>query len=251
MKYLKLLSEKRVFDHSYVLAITNSRSLADMTIQQYLKKGYIKRVKKNLYVTISFETSGVIPTKFEIASNVTPSSFVSYHSAFDFYGLSNQVYNEITISSLEQFRDFTFEYNDYHYKYIKNIEFVDIVNGVRVSTLAKTIVDCIDDIKSYDDMEEVIQNLSALPIINGLLVMEYLLFVDKKILFNKVGLLLSFFKDGFNVTEQLLITMKNSGIKNVKYFTSEKHRLKKHYKEWNLYCYNVNKLVMEDEDDNI
>jgi predicted transcriptional regulator of viral defense system len=233
------------------MKITNSRSLADMTIQQYLKKGYIKRVKKNLYVTISLENNGVIPTKFEIASNVTPSSFVSHHSAFDFYGFSNQVYNEITVSSLEQFRDFTFQYNDYHYKYIKNIEFVDIVNGVRVSTLAKTIVDCIDDIKSYDEMEEVIQNLSALPIINGLLVMEYLLFVNKKILFNKVGLLLSFFKDGFNVTEHLLIRMKKSGIKNVKYFTSEKHRLNKYYKEWNLYSYNINKLVMGDEDDNL
>lgn len=251
MKYLELLSEKRVFDHSYVMEITKSRSLADMTIQQYLKKGYIKRVKKNLYVTISLETSGVIPTKFEIASNVTPSSFVSYYSAFDFYGFSNQVYNEITVSSLEQFRDFTFQYNDYHYKYIKNIEFVDMVNGVRVSTIAKTIVDCIDDIKSYDDMEEVIQNLSALPIINGLLVMEYLLFVNKKILFNKVGLLLSFYKDGFNVTEQLLIRMKNLGIKNVKYFTNEKHRLKKYYKEWNLYCYNIDKLIMGDEDVNL
>jgi predicted transcriptional regulator of viral defense system len=47
--------EKRVFDFSFVVGITNSENLARETLQNYLKKGYIKRVKRNLYVTKSLE----------------------------------------------------------------------------------------------------------------------------------------------------------------------------------------------------
>lgn len=148
-------------------------------MQNYLKKGYIKRVK-NLYVAISFETNGVIPSKYEIASKITKSSYVSLHSAFEYYGYNNQVYNDVITASIERFYDFTFEYNYYRYKNISNDKYVDTINGVRVSTLPKTIVDCIDDIKSYDDMEEVINNLSMLPVIDGLKIIEYLLFVNKR-----------------------------------------------------------------------
>ena len=51
--------------------------------------------------------------------------------------------------------------------------------------------------------------------------MEYLLFLDKKILFNKVGLILSYFVDDLLVTNSLLERMKSLGIKGVKYFTKE------------------------------
>ena len=47
MKYLEQLSEKRIFNHAFMLSITKSRTLADEIIQNYLKKGYIKRIKKN------------------------------------------------------------------------------------------------------------------------------------------------------------------------------------------------------------
>ena len=251
MKYMAIFSEKRVFDFSFVIGITNSKNLARETLQNYLKKGYIKRVKKNLYVTMSFETTGVIPSKYEIASKITKSSYVSHHSAFDYYGYNNQVYNDVVTASIQRFYDFTFEYNDYRYKNVSNDKYVDTINGVRVSTLPKTIVDCIDDIKSYDDMEEVIYNLSALPVINGLQIMEYLLFVNKKILFNKVGLVLSHFNDGFMVDDSILNRMKTLGTKSVKYFTNEKHRLNKYYKEWNLYCYNLDKLIVENEDEKL
>jgi predicted transcriptional regulator of viral defense system len=251
MKYIETFSEKRVFDFSFVVQLTKSKNLARETLRNYIKKGYIKRVKKNLYVTMSFETSGVIPSKYEIASKITRSSYVSHHSAFEYYGYNNQVYHDVITASMERFRDFTFEYTEYKYKNVSNDKYVDENLGVRVSTLPKTIVDCIDDVKSYDDMEELIYNLSALPIINGAEIMDYLLFVDKKILFNKVGLILSHFNDGYLVDDSILNRMKALGIKGVKYFTNEKHRLNKYYKEWNLYCYNLDKLIVEDGDEKL
>lgn len=246
MKYLEAFSEKRIFDYNYVLELTKTRTLADQTIQNYLKKKYIKRVKKNLYVTMSFETGGVIPSKYEIASNITSNSYVSYHSAFEYYGFSNQVYNEVSISSLTKFKDFNFDNFQYHYVYSTSDQFIEELKGVRVSTIAKTIVDTIDSIKSYDDMEELIYNLSSLPAIKGLDILEYLLIVNKRVLFSKVGLILSYFKDGILITDELLNDIKKSGIKSVKYFSKEKHRLQKYYKEWKLHCYNLEKIIKGD-----
>ena len=76
MKYLEQFSLKRVFDFSYVVEITGNVDLASGIVQNYLSKDYII-VKKNLYVATSLETGGSIPSKFEIASNITNSSFVS------------------------------------------------------------------------------------------------------------------------------------------------------------------------------
>lgn len=246
MKYMKVFSEKRIFDFAYVVDITKSRSLASEIIQNYLDKGYIKRVKQNLYATTSIENGGVIPTKYEIASNITKSSYVSFNSAFTFYGYYNQVSNEMTISSLEQFRDFSFDYNYYHYKYTKSIKFVDDINGIRVSSIEKTIVDCIGDIKSYDDFEELMNVLSMLPMINGNKVFEYLEYLNKIILYSKVGLILSFYEDGYNITKKLLSKMKENGIKKTRDFTKEKHRLNTYYKEWKLHCYDISKLNVEE-----
>lgn len=245
MKYLEQFSLKRVFDFSYIVNITGNVDLASGIVQNYLSKDYIKRVKKNLYVATSLETGGSIPSKFEIASNITNSSFLSHHSAFEFYGYQNQVYNEIYVSSLEQFRPFVFEYNKYVCKRVKNIDFVNTVNGVRVSTIEKTIVDSIDIIKSFDDFEELFEVLSMIPLIDGSKVLDYLKYVNKRILFSKVGLILSFFKDGYNITNNHLDEMKNNGVKNASYFTSEKHRLNKYYNEWKIHSYDISKIKVD------
>lgn len=251
MKYMETFSRKRIFDFSYVIDITGSRNLASETVQNYLRKGYIRRIKRNLYATKSFENGGVIPTKYEIASSITNSSFVSYGSALAFYGYYNQVSNEITVCSLEAFRDFSFDYINYHFRFTQNDRFVDDINGVRVSSLEKAIVDCIGDIKSYDDMEELLEALSMINIINGNKILDYLKYVNRAILYSKVGLILSFFEDGVFITKEILDIMKASGITKTRDFTREKHRLKKYYKKWKLHCYDINDFIGEEQDDYI
>ncbi|NLN50246.1 MAG: hypothetical protein GX149_01300 [Acholeplasmataceae bacterium] len=245
MKYLEQFSLKRVFDFSYVVDITGNVDLASGIIQNYLSKDYIKRVKKNLYVATSLETGGSIPSKFEIASNITNSSFISYHSAFEFYGYQNQVYNEIYVSSLEQFRPFDFEHNKYVCKRVKDESFVNTVNGVRISTIEKTIVDSIDSIKSFDDFEELFEVLSIIPLIDGSKILTYLEHVNKRILFSKTGLILSFYKDGYNITKYHLDEMKKNGVNKASYFTSEKHRLNKYYNEWKLHSYDISMIKVD------
>jgi predicted transcriptional regulator of viral defense system len=188
---------------------------------------------------------GIIPTKFEIACNITKNAYISYHSAFEFYGYTNQVYNEVVVSSPTQFHDFTFEHNTYRSKRVKNTLFVETVNNIKVSSLAKTIVDSIDNVKTYDDLEELINILNMIPLINGNEVLAYLKHVNKTILYSKVGLLLSFYEDDYNIKKEMLNEMKKHGLQIARNFTSEKHRLNVYYKDWKLHAYNISKSKEE------
>lgn len=237
---MKEISEQRVFDFAFIVSLTKNESLASGTIQNYLKKGYIKRIKQNLYAAISIEHGGIIPSKYEIASNITKTSYVSLHSAFEYYGYYNQVFNTVSVSSVEQFRNFTFEYNEYECKRVNNNKYINTQNGIKVSTLSKTIVDSIDNIKTYDDFEELLEILKMITKFDSKEILDYLKYVDKKILYSKTGLILSFFEDGYYITEKLLDDLKNLGLKKSGYFTNEKHRLNCYSKEWKLHYYKIN-----------
>lgn len=247
MKYLKKLSEMRIFNHEDLTELTGDVNLTNGIIRNYINKKYITRITRDMYAVISLETNGIIPSKYEIASNITKSSFVSHHSAFEFYGYYNQVYNQIIVSSLTRFQNFQHQEISYEYKNTKDDEFTERIRGVKISSIARTIVDSIEQINSYDEFIETIKCIQMLPAINGLHIMKYLLHRNKQILFSKVGLVLSNFKDDLLITDTLLWRMKNLGTKGRRYFTKETYRLTTFYNEWNLYCYNTDELFGDNE----
>ena len=113
MKYLTELTKRKIFNYQDFVTIVGDSNLAKNTLQNYLEKGYIKRIKHNLYGVVSLETNECIVNKFLIASNITDTSFVSHHSAFEFYGYYNQVYYNVNVSSISKFNTFEFEENNY------------------------------------------------------------------------------------------------------------------------------------------
>ena len=40
-----------------------------------------------------------VANRFQIASAITPSSYVSYHTAFEYYGIADQVFYEVFVGS--------------------------------------------------------------------------------------------------------------------------------------------------------
>ena len=155
----------------------------------------IRKVKYNLYAVVNLETDGLISSKYEIGSSINDTSFISHHSAFEFYGYYNQVHNQITVSSIKKFSNFEFENNYYVFSQTKSDSQVLNVKGVKVTSLARTIVDEINSIRSVDDLEETLKCIALVPIVNEVDIIKYLIFKNNKSLFNKVGIILSIFKE--------------------------------------------------------
>ncbi len=245
MKYLKDMARGRVFDYSFVHALTKSRSLADKIISAYIEKGYVKRIKRNLFCAVSLESGRVIPTKYEIASAINDEAFVSHHSALEYYGYMHQVYHEVVVSSTKAFQNFEFDGSIYKYKYTRHLEAVTKDKHVKVTTLERTLIDMIDSIMSYDDLEELIESIKTIPLLHEKELLMYLEVLNKRNLYNKTGLILSFFKNDFQLNESFFNSLKANLSDSKKYFTKEKSRLDTYYEEWKLYSYDIVKLIGE------
>ncbi len=205
VKYLSELSKLKVFNYSDFMHIVGNDNLATTTLQNYLNKGYIKRIRRNLYSTVSLESNDCLADRFLIGSHITETSFISHHSAFEFYGYYNQVYNDVYVSSMSKFSSFDFEYN--HYVFIRNSShsFVDIIRGVSVSSIERTIVDSIKDSGKYSDLEETLNCISLIPHISIEDIEKYLEEIDSKMLYKKVGIILSLFKEKFKIPDAFFI----------------------------------------------
>ena len=195
----KELMEKEVFSFNDALDILKQNDKTSIYLNRLSKKGLISNIKKNLYVVNDLINKEPIGSKFLIGSKINDFSFISYHSAFEFYGFYNQVFNNVNISSLKAFNDFTF--NNESYEFIKtnnNIQ-VDLIKGIKVTSIERTIVDSINKIGVIIDVEELVKCLSLIHIVNEDKIKEMLLVYNKDVLFRKVGYILSYFKNTYRL----------------------------------------------------
>lgn len=205
MKYLSELLKLKVFNYSDFMHVVGNDNLATTTLQNYLNKGYIKRIRRNLYSVVSLETNECLANKFLIGSKITETSFISHHSAFEFYGYYNQVYHDVYVSSISKFNSFEFERNKYLFIRNSSTSFVEIIRGVRVSSIERTIVDSIQDSGKYADLEETLHCIDLIPYISIVDIEKYLEEINSKMLYKKVGIILSLFKEKLSIPDSFFI----------------------------------------------
>ena len=116
MKYYKELAELGCFSQKELVQLLGSGSAAASLAAAYLKKGYVERIRRDLYATVSMETGQPIPTRYQIASKLAEDACLSHHSAFEFYGYANQVFYEVYVATESRFR--SFEYDGVSYRRI-------------------------------------------------------------------------------------------------------------------------------------
>ena len=232
--YEKILSLK-VFNLKDINQITGNESTSKSIIQRMLKKQYIKRVKYNLYAVCDLEYKNVIADQYMIGSKISEDSYISYHSALDFYGVKNQVFYVVYVSNKKKFEDF--EFDGYSYEFVKNnYDFgITEIRKVRITDKERTFIDCIDKAELAGGNEELIMCLELLGKLDGEQILDYLKKYDSSKLYAKVGFFLELFKEHYGI-EQSVIEGCRKKIESKKlYFNEETKRMKSKYiKEWNL-----------------
>lgn len=154
-----------VFNVSDVNNFYHNLDSARSAIKRLMKEKMVVKIRNNLYTCISGETGLPVANRFQIACKVTPTAYISHHTAMEYYGITDQVYYEVYVSSETAFREF--EFDGYTYRYIssKISEEVDMPafsGGIRVTTLERTVIDSIKDMDKIAGMEEVLQNISSI-----------------------------------------------------------------------------------------
>lgn len=245
MKYYQALAPLGVFSLKQAIEVIGNEYNAKKALTGMIQSKQINRVKKNLYSVIDPVIQYDSMSHFVIASHITEDSFIGLHSAFEFYGFYNQVYNEIQVLSSKRFLDFI--YGDYRYRYInsKNFSQIEYIQGVRVSSIERTIVDSINLLGKSMEEEELVKCLSLIHLVSEEKIKKMLLEYDKDLLYRKVGYVLSFFKEDLNLSDELFdFCKRKSNVLNYGYLSYWNTKRFEFIKEWGLYAYkDLKKLV--------
>jgi len=224
MKEIEKLKKNLIFTSSEIGKCFEYEGKALYWINSSIKKGHIAKIRKGLYALVNPATGLVYVDKFMIGSALNKSSYVAYHSALEFHGLANQIYNHIYILSNEFFS--SFEYGGISYERVKKAITKGVItvkssSDIRVTDLERTIVDCIDDIKRAGGEEELLIALSYIKKLDHNKILEYLKSYNKINLWQKTAYLLEQFNDVLNMPEEFFTECEKSIGKRVIYFLSD------------------------------
>ena len=238
MKYLKELQSKKIFTLADIAKLTRNVNTATSLVAAYKKAGYIASVRKNLYVALDIASGNPIASRYEIASQTSESSFISYHSAMEYYGVANQVFFEVIISAKERIQT----------DYSESVVTPPYNPLIRVASIERAVVDCIQNINLAGGLEELIECIKVIPELNAEELLKVLKKYNQKKLWQFVGFILEQFKEQFRIPDSFFDECKNNiGVR--KNYLSDGDNLVYHY-EWKLYAPN-NLLDITNEGANV
>lgn len=221
--YFELL-KKPIFNVEDVNVFYNNMDSARSAIKRLMKEGMVAKIRNNMYTCVSGETGAPVANRFQIASRITPTSYVSHHTAMEYYGIADQVYYDVYVSSETSFRDFSFD--GYTYRFVaskssEGIEKLPYGGGVAVTNLERTIVDSIKDMDKIAGIEEVVQDIECVPRMQEKRLLKYLELYQNHFLYQKMGYLLWQHKEQLKLSDSFFESCKNQIGKSKRYLTRD------------------------------
>jgi len=233
MKYYADLLEMGCFSKEDVSAITGNYYTAGALLASYLKKGYIRSVRRNLYAAVSLADNEPAVSKFRIAGSITKTAYVSHHAAFEYYGCSNQVSYQVEVSSDKPFMSFEFNGNTYTYIASRISDGVIVrPDGVRVTDIERTVLDGIHDFEKVMGLEELLRCLALVPSVREDNLLKYLAAYGKCVLYQKAGYILRHYQRELNLSEVFFSECADHIGRSTRYLTLNKDGV--YNREWRL-----------------
>lgn len=243
--YYELLN-KPTFTVQDVNEYYHNRSSAYSALERLLADKMIVKIRNNLYTCISGETGSPVANRFQIASTINADSFVSNHTAMEYYGTSDQVFYDVYVGSKCKFKEFSFDgytYRFIHSKIDVGVESPVFSGGIRISDRERTVVDSIKNMERISGAEEVIDNIASMSFLNEEKLLKYLSLYDNQFLYQKTGFILSYYRDTLGLSETFFKECKSHIKFSKRYFT--KDSVSGSYdKQWNV-VFNANVFLQK------
>ena len=224
MKYYEQLLKLEAFKLSEVEQLTGSVDAAKQLLIRYVEKGFVKKVKRNLYYCVNLENRNSTANRFIVGSNINPTAYLSYHSALEYHGLAHQTFYEVYVASDKVFRNFEFE--NITYKYVSCPFYNGVVvpesnSKIRVTNVERTFIDCIKNIDLAGGTEELFQCLDSFLTLNNDRLLEYLELYDIQFLYQKAGYIFERYKIDFGIKDELIDACQQKVGEGIRYFDED------------------------------
>ena len=222
MDILPFLHQKLLFTPADLEHVLGNMRSAKTLLMRYQHQGYVSKVRRGLYCVNNIATKQPEANKFQIASAITPTSYVAYHAAMEYHGLAHQFFYNVAVGGEQAFNSFEFDGNNYtcHNSPI-HID-IDTPIGdkhIRVTGIERTIIDCIDRIDLCGGWEELVNCLRGVQYVREEQLKTILEAYGKTALYKKVGFL--FEQLQLPVSQEFLDACRKYAKNSVAYLTSE------------------------------
>ena len=220
--YYELL-QYPVFSIKEVNDLYSSERTSRAALGRLLKEKMVLKIRNGLYTCISGENGGPVANRFQIASAITPSSHVSHHTAFEYYGITDQVFYEVFVGSETRFHDF--EFDGYTYHYVKNeiregIVLPEFGGGVKITDKERTILDSIKNLNLIAGLEEVLSCVTSVRVIDETKMLKYLALYDNAFLYQKTGFIFSEYQIELDISDEFINICKDRSGSSKRYLTN-------------------------------
>lgn len=233
--YFELL-KKTVFHIEDVNEYYDNVHSARSAVGRLMKEGMVVKIRNNMYTCINGETGAPVANRFQIASNITPTSYISHHTAMEYYGMADQVFYDVYVSTETSFREFEFDGYSYHCIISKGRNGVvspAFSGGIHVTDMERTLVDSVKDMDKISGMEEVVQNVRSMRHMQEKRLLAYLNYYQNQFLYQKTGYLLKDLSSQMNLSDEFFDICKSKIGKSKRYLTSDV-KTGKYNDEWKL-----------------
>ena len=196
-----------VFSMREVNTLYSSERTARTALGKLVKEGMVLKIRNSLYTCVSGENGGPVANRFQIASAIHPSAYVSHHSAFEYYGISDQVFYDVYVSSEMRFHDFVFDGYTYHFvksKMQQGVTTPQFGGGVKVTDKERTILDSIKDMNLIAGLEETITCISSVADVDEAKLLDYLEIYGDPFLYQKMGFIASQYRNELNISDEFI-----------------------------------------------
>jgi|LSQX01.3.fsa_nt_gb predicted transcriptional regulator of viral defense system len=211
----------------------------------------IVKIKRDLYSIVNPIIGAPFADKFMIGSAITKSSYIAYHSAFEFHGLAKQPGKTMYVAGEERFSPFDFDGIKYTYTrspFSEGVVSIDKGSDLKVTDLERTLIDCLNNLKLSGGAEEMMNGLETVSSINEDLLLKYLEKYKTNLLYRKAGFVFSHYRDRLELSENFFSRCKESVDNNVYYFQKNEPAPAKLDKDWNLIVPEIEEMMKKYKD---
>lgn len=231
------LAKIPVFSIDVVENLMGNVKTAYSMMNRLMKKDLVRKIRNNIYSCVNPMTGQIVATRYQIACAITDTAYVSHHSAFEYYGLANQVFYEVYVSSETKFREF--EFDNMTFKYIASRIQEGVVEarnttGVRITDIERTVIDSIQDFEKIGGLEELLNCLEGIYYLDENKLKAYLEVYGIQSLYQKTGFILRHFKDDMQLSQTFINYCKNKIGGSRRYLLKETDNENKYNNEWKL-----------------
>lgn len=243
-KLYKSFYDERIFSFHDVLKKFQEKKYSELylrkRISDLMKAGYLGSVgARGIYYIIpqGLNKESFVPDKYLIASKLLKTGIIGYHSALELHGVSYSNYNTVYVITRNYFR--SFEFQETKYQAISGVANFGIEmkqrEGIKipVTDRERTIIEGIDKLQYTGGLEEYFKSIELFPSINFDHFLLYLDKFNKKILYAKVGFLLSYYKQRWGFPIEYKKKFKSFLGKRVNYLSDKKEKTEL-VPEWKL-----------------